>query len=129
MKTIIISGYFSPLDGGNLDFIEGAAGLGDRLVVIVNNDVQQLIKKGKILIDEESRLRILRALRYVDDAILSIDRELTVIKTVQKIATDSKYQDDELIFAQGGSRSSDKVNPESEVCAQYGIARTYRVGR
>lgn len=47
MKTVIISGYFSPLHGGHLDLIEGAKALGDRLIVIVNNDKQQLIKRGR----------------------------------------------------------------------------------
>lgn len=40
MKTIIVSGFFNPLHGGHLDMIEAAAEMGDRLVVIVNNDIQ-----------------------------------------------------------------------------------------
>ncbi len=36
--------------------IEGAAALGDMLVVIVNNNAQQVIKKGKIIQDEADRL-------------------------------------------------------------------------
>ncbi len=128
MKTVIISGYFSPLHGGHLDLLQGAAALGDRLVVIVNNDSQQLIKKGKVVMDQESRVRLMDALEVVDDVILSVDEELPVVKTMEAIATNPKYSDDELIYAQGGDRDSDKVNPEVEVCERHGIAVVYGVG-
>lgn len=45
MKIVIVSGYFNPLHGGHLNLFEAASQLGDRLLVIVNNDKQQLIKK------------------------------------------------------------------------------------
>ena len=47
MKRVIVSGYFNPLHGGHLDMIEAAKLLGDYLIVSVNNDKAQLIKKGK----------------------------------------------------------------------------------
>lgn len=62
MKIIIVSGYFNPLHGGHIDMIEAARAMGDRLVVIVNNDKQQILKKGKIILDEKNRLRLMRAL-------------------------------------------------------------------
>ena len=55
MKVVIVSGYFNPLHGGHLDMIEAASEMGDKLVVIVNNDKQQLLKKGKIILDEMNR--------------------------------------------------------------------------
>lgn len=128
MKTVIISGYFNPLHGGHLDLIEAAKALGDRLVVIVNNDAQQMIKKGKIILDEQNRTRLMGALRDVDDVVLAVDQDPPVIETMRSIATDPKYQGDELVFAQGGDRDSDKVNPEAEVCAQYNIEIMYGVG-
>lgn len=126
MKIAFVSGYFNPLHGGHLDLIEGAAALGDKLVVIVNNDKQQLLKKGKIILDEQNRMRLMKALRDVNEVILSIDEDPTQIKTVEKLA--KEHPDDELIFAQGGDRDSDKVNPETEVCKKYGIKVIYGVG-
>jgi len=126
MKVIIVSGYFNPLHGGHLDMIEAARSMGDRLVVIVNNDTQQLLKKGKIILDEENRVRLMRALRDVDEVVLSIDNDPTVIKTIEKVAR--LFSEDELIFAQGGDRDSDKVNPEAEICNKYGIEIVYGVG-
>lgn len=126
MKRVIVSGYFNPLHGGHLDMIEAAKKLGDKLVVVVNNDKQQILKKGKIILDEENRTRLMRALRDVDEVVLSVDEDPTVIKTMEKVAL--MYPDDVLIFAQGGDRDSDKVNPEAEVCNKYGIEIVYGVG-
>lgn len=77
MKIIILSGFFNPLHGGHIDMIEAGARLGDRLIVIVNNDVQQKIKKGKIILDERNRLRLISSLKYVDDAVLAVDQRST----------------------------------------------------
>lgn len=126
MKVVFVSGYFNPLHGGHLDLIEGAKALGDKLIVIVNNDRQQLLKKGKIILDEKNRLRLMRSLRPVDEVVLSIDEDPPVINTVEMIA--KQHPGDELIFAQGGDRDSDKVNPEADICHQYGIRVVYGVG-
>ena len=44
--VVIVSGYFSPLHCGHLDYLEEAATAGDRLLVIVNNNEQQVMNKG-----------------------------------------------------------------------------------
>ena len=46
--VVIVSGYFSPLHCGHLDYLEEAAIAGDRLLVIVNNNEQQVMKKGAL---------------------------------------------------------------------------------
>lgn len=126
MKVVIVSGYFNPLHGGHIDMIEAAAAMGDRLIVIVNNDQQQLLKKGKIILDEKNRLRLLRAIRGVDQAVLSIDEEPPVIHTLEMIA--KQHPGDELIFANGGDRSTGQVVPETEVCERYNIAMVFDAG-
>lgn len=128
MKTVLVSGYFSTLTNGHLDLIEAAAKLGDRLVVIVNNDTQQMLKKGEIVMDEKSRMRRMKALRAVDNVILSIDTDMTVIRTIDMIATTSEYAHDTLILAQGGVRSSDKLTPEAKISEEHHIERVYNVG-
>ncbi|MGY4893760.1 MAG: adenylyltransferase/cytidyltransferase family protein [Candidatus Saccharimonadota bacterium] len=126
MKIVIESGFFNPLHGGHLDMIEAGAKLGDRLVVIVNNDAQQILKKGKIILDEQNRLRLIGALRDVNEVILSIDQDPTQIKTLEKFAI--AHPDDQLIFANGGDRDSEKAIPEVEVCRKYDIAMLFGVG-
>lgn len=126
MKTVIVSGYFNPLHGGHLDYMEGAARLGDRLVVIVNNDVQQVLKKGKVILDEQNRMRLVGALRVVDEVVLAVDEDPTVVKSLQLVA--EKHPGDELIFANGGDRDSSKEVPETAVCEQYNIAMVFDAG-
>ena len=126
MKRVIVSGYFNPLHGGHLDMIEAAAKMGDSLVVIVNNDKQQILKKGKIILDEANRLRLMRALKGVDQVVLSIDEDPTIIKTLELVA--SQHPGDQLIFANGGDRDSEKEIPEAEVCRQHGIEMRFDAG-
>jgi glycerol-3-phosphate cytidylyltransferase/D-beta-D-heptose 7-phosphate kinase/D-beta-D-heptose 1-phosphate adenosyltransferase len=126
MKVVIVSGYFNPLHGGHLDMIEAARVMGDKLVVVVNNDQQQLAKKGKIILDEKNRLRLIRALKNVDQVVLSIDKDLAIIKTLEMIA--KQYPDDELVFANGGDRDSEKAIPEADVCRRYDIEMRFDAG-
>lgn len=126
MKIVIVSGFFNPLHGGHLDMIEAAARLGDRLIVVVNNDVQQVMKKDKIILPEENRARLMRALRAVDEVVVSIDQDPTVIKTLEFIA--NQYAGEELVFANGGDRDSEKAIPEADICHKYNIAMLFGVG-
>ena len=126
MKIQIVSGFFNPLHGGHLDMIEAAAKLGDRLIVIVNNDIQQVMKKGKVILSEQNRARLIGALRAVDEVIISLDEDPTVIRTLQHIA--EKYPNDQLTFSNGGDRDSEKAIPEGEVCHKYNIELLFGVG-
>lgn len=126
MKRVIVSGFFNPLHGGHLDMIEAAAKLGDNLIVIVNNDKQQLLKKGKIILDEQNRERLIKALAHVDEVVIAIDEDPPVIETIKKLA--EHYPKDELIFANGGDRVSDQVTPEAVICKELGIEIVYGVG-
>ena len=126
MKIVIVSGYFNPLHGGHLDMIETAAQMGDKLIVIVNNDKQQLLKKGKIILDENNRLRLMRALKGVDQVVLSVDEDPTIIKTLEMVA--GQYPGDELIFANGGDRDTEKAIPEADVCRKHNITMRFDAG-
>lgn len=126
MKLVIVSGYFNPLHGGHLDMMEAAAKLGDRLLVVVNNDKQQMLKKGKIILTQENRYRLINALRVVDEVMLSIDDDPPVIETLRIIGKTHPY--DELVFANGGDRDSDKAIPETDVCNEYGIKLVFGLG-
>lgn len=131
MKRVIVSGFFNPLHGGHLDLIEAAAEVGDYLIVIVNNDIHQMRKKGKIILDEKNRARLMASLRQVDEVIIGIDPDdpkWPSTKTLELIA--DKYPDDELIFCNGGDRADpDGIpGPEAEMCRQRGITMLFGVG-
>ena len=126
-KTLVIaSGYFSPLHCGHLDYLEAGASLGDRLIVIVNNDLQQKKKKGKVILPQQDRLRIVKALSIVDEACVAIDDDSSVKKTIESIAL--KNQQFNLIFANGGDRNEPSDIPEVDVCREHKIQLIFGVG-
>ena len=109
---VVVSGYFDPLHVGHIEYLELAKELGTRLVVIVNNDYQCELKKGKSFMKEEDRLKIVKSLSIVDEAFLSIDRDRTVCNSLAAINPD--------IFANGGDRHVKEI-PESVICKELGI--------
>jgi len=127
MKTVVVaSGYFNPLHAGHLRYLVAARELGDSLIVIVNNDRQQMLKKHRIIMGEEERIEIVRALRDVDEAVLSIDEDRSVRRTLENIAT--QHAGTTVVFANGGDRDSRTDIPETEVCERLGIELRFGVG-
>lgn len=124
--AVIVSGYFSPLHVGHLDMIEAGANHGDKLIVIVNNNAQQEAKKGKVIIDEQDRLRIVKAIGDVDDAFVAVDTDRTVCESIRMVA--ESHTDYDLVFANGGDRSSGKVVPEAGVCEEFNIEMVFDLG-
>ena len=112
MRTVAISGYFDPIHVGHLEYIIKAKKLGDKLIVIVNNNHQCVLKKGKPFMDENDRVTIISSIKYVDEVFLSIDKDKTVCKSLEKIKP--------TIFANGGDRKNYEI-PESVICNKYNI--------
>ena len=119
MKIVAVSGYFDPIHVGHLEYLRLSKKLGDKLVVIVNNNHQCVLKKGKPFMDERDRVEIVRSLEMVDEVFLSIDDDKSVCKSLEKIKPH--------IFANGGDRSTGEV-PESTVCKKYNIQMTDGLG-
>ena len=109
---VAVSGYFDPIHIGHLEYLRMAKELGDSLVVIVNNNYQCKLKKGKHFMDENDRVEIVKAFRFVDEVFLSIDNDRTVCKSLEEIKPD--------IFANGGDRATSEV-PETPVCKKFNI--------
>jgi len=127
MKTVVVvSGYFNPVHIGHINLIKSAKKLGDYLVAVVNNDKQQMIKKGKIIMSESERMEIVKAIKGVDKVVLSVDEDKTQCKTMAMLA--EKYKGNKMIFANGGDRDSEKAIPETEVCKKNNIEMKFGVG-
>ena len=109
---VAVSGYFDPIHVGHLEYLKMAKELGDYLVVIVNNNHQCKLKKGKPFMDQNDRLEIVKALRFVDEVFLSIDNDRTVCKSLEAVRPN--------IFANGGDRATSEV-PETPICKKYNI--------
>jgi cytidyltransferase-like protein len=124
-KIVITSGFFNPLHIGHINLIREAKKLGDFLIVIVDNDKQVKIKGSILFMIEQERIEIIKALRYANDVILSIDEDKSVIKSLALIA--EMYPGKKLIFAKGGDRNVNNI-PEKEICQKLGIEIISGVG-
>ena len=111
-KIVVASGYFTIFHKGHVEYLEKSKELGDILVVIVNNDKQTLLKKGKVLVTAKDRIDVVKALQCVDLVIESVDEDRTVCKTLAALHPD--------IFTNGGDQSNESI-PEAEVCDKLGI--------
>jgi len=89
------------------------------LFVIVNNDHQRALKGSKEFQQEEERMIIVSNIKAVDLAILSVDTDRTVCKTIEKIAKEFGTTYD-LAFANGGDQNNDTI-PEKSICETMGI--------
>jgi len=120
---VAVSGYFDPIHVGHIEYLELARKLTDQralsgddlwgeLIVIVNNDYQCELKKGKSFMPEQDRLKIVQSLKVVDKAFLSIDKDRSVCESLAAIKPN--------IFANGGDRSLGEI-PETKVMKEYNI--------
>jgi len=116
-KVVITSGYFNPLHIGHINLIREAKKIGDFLVVIVNNDEQVKLKGSILFMPEKERIEIIKALRYADDVILSVDKDESVIESLKLVA---KKHPGELFFAKGGDKNIDNI-PEKNICQELNI--------
>lgn len=123
-KIVMVSGGFDPVHVGHLDMLKEAKGLGDELVVILNNDNWLKLKKGHAFMGEEDRKEILESFKFVDRVVItshepstkdiSVCRELELLKPH--------------IFANGGDRKEDNI-PEYEICKRLGIEMIFNIGK
>lgn len=127
-RASVVSGYFNPLHPGHLDLFEAARQRTGYLVVIVNNDVQQMLKKGRIIQPEADRLRIVRSLRVVDDALLAIEDGPGLDGSFDLVR--AAYPDAELEFCNGGDRKDLDSLPveEAEAARRNDIRLLYGIG-
>lgn len=112
MRIVCVSGFFDPFHVGHLEYFERAKQCGDQLYVIVNNDHQAALKKGKSFMPEHERLRVVRSLKCVDAAILACDSDRTVCETLKLVRPH--------VFANGGDQTNLSI-PEAPICAELGI--------
>ena len=123
MKYAITSMYANPIHPGHIECLKLSKELVDVLLVIVNNDHQAELKRGvKSFQNENYRLEVVSAIRYVDIAFISVDNDTTVCKSIDLFAKILQAIDTEaeIIFTKGGDRFASEI-PEKEVCDRLGI--------
>ena len=117
--VVAVSGYFNPLHVGHIRYLKAAKKLGTKLIVIANSDAQVKLKGSVPFMPENERMEIVKALKPVDEVVLSVDQDGSVCKSLELIKPD--------IFAKGGDRTRDNI-PEVPVCEKLGIEMIFNVG-
>ncbi len=126
MKIIIASGYFDPIHTGHIEYLKLSKQLGDKLIIILDNDYQCILKKGKPFMPQEERAEILKTIKYVDEVFLSIDQDKSVCESIKVIA--EKFKNNKIIFTKGGDRFSYEI-PEARICKELGIEIIDNLGK
>ena len=131
-RWVAVSGGFDPLHVGHVRMFKEARKLGEKLVVILNNDNWLRNKKGFSFMAEKERQELIESFPFVDKVVLTShkigDLDRSVVHVLKKIKP--------AVFANGGDRTPEdaknknsSLNPEQEFCKQNGITVVYNVGR
>jgi cytidyltransferase-like protein len=118
-SAIIVSGYFNPIHKGHIEYFNNAKAFGDKLIVIINNDHQRVLKGSKEFQKEDERALIVSNIKSVDKVFLSIDQDRTVCATI-KLVFEQLSSDYDIAFANGGDQKNDTI-PEKSICEELGI--------
>lgn len=123
-RTVLVSGGFDPVHIGHVRMFVAAKALGDRLVVLVNNDHWLQTKKGFVFMPEAERVEIIQAFECVDEVLLTThgpdDSDRSVCRDLERIRPD--------VFANGGDRRNSSDIPEAAICEKLGITMVFNVG-
>lgn len=108
---VFTNGCFEILHPGHIEILERAKDLGDILIVGINSDksVKNIKGERKIILNEESRLRIISSLGMVDYVIL-FDED-----TPENLIAELKPD----IHVKGGDYKIDNL-PEAKIVESYG---------
>lgn len=121
--VVAVSGGFDPVHIGHIELFREARKLGDKLVVILNNDNWLKKKKGVVFMPEKERKAVIEALDGVDEVAVTAHPaepdDMSVCKELYRIRPD--------IFANGGDRFADNV-PEVGACREIGCRMVFGVG-
>lgn len=133
-KVVMVSGGFDPVHVGHVRLFNEAKKLGDKLIVVINNDNWKRKKRKHVFMPDRERKEIIEAFSAVDKVFISEHgkniegpKEMSVSRELSKIKPD--------IFANGGDRDKkDAKNPNSslyydiETCKNLGIKMVFNIG-
>ncbi|MDR2645925.1 MAG: adenylyltransferase/cytidyltransferase family protein [Holosporaceae bacterium] len=124
-KYYIVSGGFDPLHEGHIEMIRSAACQSDGVILLLNSDEWLCRKKGKNFMSYHTREVICSNIKGIIDVLSFDDSDNSACCGIRKVR--EKYPQDELVFANGGDRTSENI-PEAPVCQECNITLEFGVG-
>lgn len=119
-RIVFTNGCFDILHRGHVEYLQEAAALGDRLIIGLNTDdsVRRLGKAdGRPYNDQDSRAKVLAALRLVD-AVVLFDQD-TPLELIQAIGPD--------VLVKGGDYTEEQIVGAAFVKARGGEVRSLKL--
>ncbi|MDD5569239.1 MAG: adenylyltransferase/cytidyltransferase family protein [Candidatus Pacebacteria bacterium] len=120
---VAVSGGFDPVHIGHVRMFKEAKELGDKLVVILNNDNWLKKKKGFAFMPQKEREELIKNIKWVDDVLVTAHKrnpkDMSVVAELKKLKPD--------VFANGGDRKKGNI-PEVAVCEKNGIKMVFNIG-
>ena len=113
-KIVCVSGYFDPIHIGHIEYFKKSKEIGTKLMVIVNNDDQARLKKGRPFMPCKERMQLIEELKCVDIVVESIDTDRTVCNTLSTVEPKPDF------FCNGGDQNNNTI-PEGSVCEARNI--------
>lgn len=126
VRVVAVSGGFDPIHIGHVRMFREAKKLGDKLVVILNNDNWLMKKKGAVFMPQHERKELIEAIQHVDEVIITKHepnpQDMSVCTELQELRPH--------IFAQGGDRNMANIPPcEVQLQKEIGFKIVQNVGR
>lgn len=123
-RIVAVSGGFDPLHIGHIRLFQEAKQLGDKLLVILNNDHWLIAKKGFVFMPQEERKEVIEAISVVDSVMLTKHdlsrQDMSVCPELEEFRPD--------IFVNGGDRSKENI-PEVNTCLKLGCKMVFNIGK
>ena len=121
--VVAVSGGFDPIHVGHVRMFEQARKLGNKLVVILNNDHWLRKKKQHIFMPDYERKELIESMGVVDEVVLTThgpdSTDMSVCETLRVVRPH--------VFANGGDRHAHNI-PEVTVCEEIGAKMVFNVG-
>jgi D-beta-D-heptose 7-phosphate kinase/D-beta-D-heptose 1-phosphate adenosyltransferase len=121
--VVAVSGGFDPVHIGHVHLFRDARALGNKLIVILNDDEWLMRKKGYVFMPQNERKELLENIRWIDEVVIREPRETSygVSHMLEKMNID--------IFVNGGAeRSGGQGNFEKDICNVHNIKMVFGVG-
>ena len=122
--VVAVSGGIDPIHVGHIRLFQSAKKLGDKLIVILNNDNWLHAKKGRVFMPQKERKEVIEALRSVDMVMITKHpknpKDMSVCRELREIRPH--------IFANGGDRTVKNI-PEVSTCRKIGCRMVFNVGK